>query len=1331
MDKNKEDGIDNNSSLEDSASKNKLKNRCRKRKRINSNSSTDLDDVLPENTLDVEKNLHAAALKNNLDDISVKKILKKVVTNDHVLALVKLREEEMDSGTEDGLQPKLTRSKFKELMKVSPSTATWNSIELTPIKHIPVKTRPEVKALIAQELPDDEDDDEYEPAHDEVPSDDEHALESCSDLESQPRTPATPQRQKTVDLLQDGPFKIPQELTTKSLKKDEEATIALRTRSKLSLSSTSIEHIESSFVPPDDIPMPAVDDLWNKFLEECLNPAPNARHEDDDETDPEYNVAADPDANEEDEEALENSIIKISKKELNDLVTELLNVLPQGSEEQLASEMGVIEAGSGDMMKATWEGKQEPTSDEELKLTIAAVERYDTRSVGKEEPADLDDGGNNDTRAGAGGENHAPAAGMVSTAPGTVQISVVEHQSGVQPLSPRLTPPAPLRHLQQRDAPPTAVRVQLDRDMQIYPEQVLILEQQLRQHIQLSTTYFLQLYVHPVHWAHAPKYKEYLESLDKLARANPRSVANVCNLKPALELVKGWEDSVSENTPENAQMVEFIQKEVEKSRKRISQNSVHLGDFPELFKRVVSNSSVFLYPYLLPPCPCRADFTNKKYGYFISEDELMVLGLDQFSKYVEDNPSLYKKPRVHPRKRWSLSTAAELTCKYMFPWMNVRSLLGHVHLVRRTGDKSNPIVKYFQDGTIVPVKHKLLPFNPSLTLYEQPEFEIPRIWIRYLAKGSKRFKDSLYRKSQTTIQPAGVDVATNVIPQQKNPLPIDFTKPIESGRINVRQRPKSVLTNKVDISIETQDNPTSTVYIAANIFTLVNTSDGTKLMPLQVTTNTVDTATAPICTPVVLNNLPENSVRLKLDDVIRNFADTRDQIKEKEKEKQSHCKCCHLLRRICKTRQSLITDYFNSNKKSITVCECKNRKYPNVTNKLKLLVNSYKSLSVTVYNDLKARIEMMKTGSSETQEIETNQEDFIDAMKYQIKLIQRANIARDNRMKVKVNNTLGKFDTDEGNPLHLASELHKIFDVELADLYNEFLMFLTPKQADEIDKFKDYFITSRMKDLIKKTEEQLKGNPIQDKLLGELNSFIFSKLTACEMCCRLLEHMHSHPDLARYTFELFPHKWRQQDFINSEFQQNAIKVTNINPSIIINQRNDIDMSEPVNDNQHNETAVTCEETAVTMDYEADDDSTSDEEDAEKTLVEKNSSTPEVDNDNVKLFSTIKHEVIETVDLSVTKAELQDSNSSDMSMLVMSDDEAIKHEPCEWKRDEDKLILEVLKEFLTPEQIKDKTIIEIIEERHLLTQIAENLDKSLEDVRERVLYLLQVLGSDAK
>lgn len=53
-------------------------------------------------------------------------------------------------------------------MKGSPNSAPWK-LKLSPIMHIPVKTRPEVEALIAQDLPDDEDDEEYEPTHDDVP----------------------------------------------------------------------------------------------------------------------------------------------------------------------------------------------------------------------------------------------------------------------------------------------------------------------------------------------------------------------------------------------------------------------------------------------------------------------------------------------------------------------------------------------------------------------------------------------------------------------------------------------------------------------------------------------------------------------------------------------------------------------------------------------------------------------------------------------------------------------------------------------------------------------------------------------------------------------------------------------------------------------------------------------------------------------------------------------------------------------------------------------------------------------------------------------------------
>lgn len=56
-------------------------------------------------------------------------------------------------------------------MKVSPKSSSWKTwdLQLSPINHIPVKTRPEVTALIAQDLPEDEDDDEYEPNHDDAP----------------------------------------------------------------------------------------------------------------------------------------------------------------------------------------------------------------------------------------------------------------------------------------------------------------------------------------------------------------------------------------------------------------------------------------------------------------------------------------------------------------------------------------------------------------------------------------------------------------------------------------------------------------------------------------------------------------------------------------------------------------------------------------------------------------------------------------------------------------------------------------------------------------------------------------------------------------------------------------------------------------------------------------------------------------------------------------------------------------------------------------------------------------------------------------------------------
>lgn len=99
-------------------------------------------------------------------------------------------------------------------------------------------------------------------------------------MDSNPRTPQTPAVQTEPDdspvkLTEDGCFKVP--LNKKG--PQEELRIATRTRSKLCLQQTTIEDIESEFVPPDvDYTEPAepdsqvVDEDWNQFLTDFLKP---------------------------------------------------------------------------------------------------------------------------------------------------------------------------------------------------------------------------------------------------------------------------------------------------------------------------------------------------------------------------------------------------------------------------------------------------------------------------------------------------------------------------------------------------------------------------------------------------------------------------------------------------------------------------------------------------------------------------------------------------------------------------------------------------------------------------------------------------------------------------------------------------------------------------------------------------------------------------------------------------------------------------------------------------------------------------------------------------
>ncbi|XP_058822875.1 uncharacterized protein LOC131684212 [Topomyia yanbarensis] len=223
----------------------------------------------------------------------------------------------------DPLQPKLTRLKAKQLNKKPLPIAPLNA------------PRPdaEVAALIQQELGSDDDDEEYKPTEDEIHSD-EDPNTTISDIDSQPRTPATPATLEKVEhdvhetescYTKDGLFKIPRPRNDSqcSHSEQEQENIARRTRSKLCLQTTAIETIESTFIPPDittdmydfDCDM---DHVWKEFLSEFTKPLPT-NAEDDDDTDPEYVAAGKIPI---DREELRE--VKVSRKELNELVSELL-----------------------------------------------------------------------------------------------------------------------------------------------------------------------------------------------------------------------------------------------------------------------------------------------------------------------------------------------------------------------------------------------------------------------------------------------------------------------------------------------------------------------------------------------------------------------------------------------------------------------------------------------------------------------------------------------------------------------------------------------------------------------------------------------------------------------------------------------------------------------------------------------------------------------------------------------------------------------------------------------------------------------------------------------
>ncbi|OQR79128.1 hypothetical protein BIW11_02607 [Tropilaelaps mercedesae] len=286
-------------------------------------------EVVQAERQDIDLFLEDTAERNNLTVANVKSILKRIVTNEHVVAMCKRSMSGVNQASDDDdalpFEPKITRAKLRELRAKYPEMEE-SLIHRYPQVEPNILHKGDLMQLLKEDIAEDEDndDEEYQPTSDEDVSDDDSEASTSvlhSPMVASPRSAAL------------SAIESPAPVSSSTFRVHSEETIALRTRSKLPLTTEALEQLEANFVAPDitadmyDTDWDCDDD-WNKFLRELMQPHGGFRDEEEEDEDPPYNVLED---NEEiDELDLRfDRATKISKTELNELVNELWSI-PSG-----------------------------------------------------------------------------------------------------------------------------------------------------------------------------------------------------------------------------------------------------------------------------------------------------------------------------------------------------------------------------------------------------------------------------------------------------------------------------------------------------------------------------------------------------------------------------------------------------------------------------------------------------------------------------------------------------------------------------------------------------------------------------------------------------------------------------------------------------------------------------------------------------------------------------------------------------------------------------------------------------------------------------------------
>ncbi|XP_056335687.1 GON-4-like protein isoform X2 [Danio aesculapii] len=675
------------------------------------------DEIQPEVEIDreLDRELENKSRQHNLTSANVRSIIHEVITNEHVVAMMKAAISETEPIPV--FEPKMTRSKLKEVVEKGVVIPTWN---ISPIKK-PTETKkgPQFVDIPLEE--EDSSDEEYRPDEEE---EDETAEETLleSDLENSSSSPRVSRVQRSHSESEDGASRSrlnlrrsrhltvaatpmgppPPPDTSRALPEcsfleklhavdeelafgtdcmesyqslsganGEESLISFRTRSKRPLRDVPLGRLEAELRAPDITPdmyefgSAPEDREWTQWLQGLMISDMDNEEEGDDEDDPEYNFLADID--EPDVEDYRNDkAVRITKKEVNDLMEELFDAFQD--------ELG---------------GQEEEGHEEE-------EEKEEEESPLQEPPGILENIQYED-----------PLADVLKQRYRTVreQLAAVRKRKALLESKGVSLPPA----CPQRPSSPIT-------SMTLSAAQKLQLQQQIQQHVQLLTQVnMLSSSVKGLE-TEASTSRQFLLELQMFGQRGEHncgraehgftSIFKACNLQGAVSLLEELDQSPKGDPAVLSPCLPGCQ-------------------FPAPLAWLMATRSVFLYPELLPTIQLRP---SKFKGPFTSaEDCLVVLG----HKHLRGT--------LHP---------LQMTCRYLLATRSFISVKSHI---RDACQKPFPSVikTYFMAGKCpsMPLASKRVSPCDQRPPVEREQSLMPD-WL------SKNLK-CIYKHVRTFNQPSG------------------------------------------------------------------------------------------------------------------------------------------------------------------------------------------------------------------------------------------------------------------------------------------------------------------------------------------------------------------------------------------------------------------------------------------------------------------------------------------------------------------------------------------------------------------------------------------------